>query len=37
VLAAVARLTPWALGQRRAVGRNLAVSRRAVAGEWLGR
>jgi GT2 family glycosyltransferase len=37
VLAAVARLTPWALGRRRAVGRHLAVSRRTVAGEWLGR
>jgi len=37
VLAALARLTPWALGQRRAVGRHLAVSRQAVAGQWLGR
>jgi GT2 family glycosyltransferase len=37
VLAAALRLTPWALGERRAVGRRLSVSRRAVAGEWLGR
>jgi GT2 family glycosyltransferase len=37
VLAGVARLTPWALRQRRAVGRHLAVPRAAVTGEWLGR
>jgi GT2 family glycosyltransferase len=37
VLAAAIRLSPWALGQRRAVGRHLAVSRQTVAGEWLGR
>jgi GT2 family glycosyltransferase len=37
VLAGVARRLPWALRQRRAIGRRATVPRRVVAAEWVGR
>lgn len=36
VLAGLVRLLPWALAERRVIGRHASVSRRGVTADWLG-